>query len=350
MLHGQLLDILRGLNSSSRSSSTLSGANNDNGGADRNGDDREEDDEWTYYGLGRDDGHQAGEYSPILYRPSSWKLKSARTIWLSPTPEVAGSKGWDAASVRICGLVVLEEQQQQNGVGAGVRRKRRLLLMNTHLDDQGRRSRIEGAKIILCQLEHCVMMCDEGENGGIDAVVLAGDLNSEAPSPASTSASASETRGRGAGPAAEQKKEKEDDNDDEEEDAYTILNAPGSALRDIRPSVPAQRRYGHEWTFTGFDGRGDGEGRCKRIDFVHVGVCTASGDQAPTGGDDGEEKKEEEEGEEEGKGEQRCAWRVEGYAVLPNVFDDGVYISDHRAVVAEIEVPPFSFPRLEFII
>jgi hypothetical protein len=27
---------------------------------------------------------------------------------------------------------------------------------------------------------------------------------------------------------------------------------------------------------------------------------------------------------------------VEGYAVLPNRFDDGIYISDHRAVVGDV--------------
>ena len=30
------------------------------------------------------------------------------------------------------------------------------------------------------------------------------------------------------------------------------------------------------------------------------------------------------------------SWRCQGYAVLSNRFDDGVYISDHRAVVGDL--------------
>lgn len=31
-----------------------------------------------------------------------------------------------------------------------------------------------------------------------------------------------------------------------------------------------------------------------------------------------------------------AAWSMRGYAVLPNLFDDGVYRSDHRAIVADL--------------
>lgn len=48
VLHGQLGDILGGLNASSK--------------------------KWAYIGVGRDDGHEAGEYSPIIYQPSAWEL------------------------------------------------------------------------------------------------------------------------------------------------------------------------------------------------------------------------------------------------------------------------------------
>lgn len=37
-------------------------------------------DKWSYIGVGRDDGVAAGEYSPILYRPSVFRLKSWRTV------------------------------------------------------------------------------------------------------------------------------------------------------------------------------------------------------------------------------------------------------------------------------
>jgi hypothetical protein len=49
VLHIQLMDILSPLNQSAGF-----------GG------------EWAYVGVGRDDGKEAGEYSPIFYRPSIW--------------------------------------------------------------------------------------------------------------------------------------------------------------------------------------------------------------------------------------------------------------------------------------
>ena len=83
MLHNQLADILTGLNGT-RSATAPSPSQ----------------DEWTYIGVGRDDGYQKGEYSPILYRPSVWAVKAWKTVWLSPTPDQPGL-GWDATSVRI---------------------------------------------------------------------------------------------------------------------------------------------------------------------------------------------------------------------------------------------------------
>ncbi len=325
VLYGQLLDVLAGLNgrsssSSSESSTTLV----------------EDGDEWAHYGRGRDDGCQAGEYSPILYRAAVWELRSARTVWLSPTPQISGSKGWDAASVRICGLVVLEERRPGFEASAGTSgrgRGRRLVVMNTHLDDQGRRSRIEGAKIILREMQK--VRHEWQDQGGVDGVVLAGDLNSEAPT-----SEQSDTRRRG-------------EDKDEDEDAYSILNAPHTALRDIRPYVPAQCRYGHQMTFTGFDGRGDADGRCRRIDFIHIGISDGSSDEADEratsttsasrdGHGDGKGPKNEQpqpqpqQRYEEEKKERRCPRRVEGYAVPSNRFDDGIYISDHRAVVGDL--------------
>ncbi len=37
-----------------------------------------------------------------------------------------------------------------------------------------------------------------------------------------------------------------------------------------------------------------------------------------------------------GHGMKKNCWEVSGYAVLPNRFEDGVYHSDHRAVVTDV--------------
>lgn len=49
-------------------------------------------DEWVRVGVGRDDGVNAGEFSPIFYRKSTWELEQNKTYWLSETPDVP-SKG-----------------------------------------------------------------------------------------------------------------------------------------------------------------------------------------------------------------------------------------------------------------
>ncbi|ORY13294.1 hypothetical protein BCR34DRAFT_481188 [Clohesyomyces aquaticus] len=140
VLHQQVVDIMSGLNKTAN--------------------------EWDYIGVGRDDGKQAGEYSPIVYRPKIWKLESWKSVWLSQTPDKP-SKGWDAASIRI--LTV--------GTFQHVESKRRIAGMCTHLDDQGEKSRSESAKLILKVVDQVTA----SPSSGTDPlpVFLGGDLNSE---------------------------------------------------------------------------------------------------------------------------------------------------------------------------
>lgn len=49
--------------------------------------------DWTYVGVGRNDGNTKGEYSPIFFRQSAWKSVHFETVWLNETGEV-GKKGW----------------------------------------------------------------------------------------------------------------------------------------------------------------------------------------------------------------------------------------------------------------
>jgi hypothetical protein len=50
-------------------------------------------------GVGRDDGKERGEYAPIFWNKDKFELVRWKTIWLSPTPDQPGSKGWDAVSL-----------------------------------------------------------------------------------------------------------------------------------------------------------------------------------------------------------------------------------------------------------
>ncbi|OGE55314.1 hypothetical protein PENARI_c004G10279 [Penicillium arizonense] len=193
VLHEQLSDVVAGLNQD-----IYPGAS-----------------EWAYIGVGRDDGHEAGEYSPIFYRPSVWQLAHWETVWLSKTPNIP-SKSWDAASIRIVTIGVLQHRKSGHTV----------LAMNTHLDDQGSRSRLEAARIILGKIHE---YSQNDLSNLISGIFLAGDFNSE-----------------------------------ENQEAYQELT---TSLLDAYKQVPSPRHFGDYITWTGF---GYEDEPRSRIDYVLV--------------------------------------------------------------------------------
>jgi len=56
--------------------------------------------DYSYLGVGRDDGQQAGEYTALFYNHDRLKPVSSMTYWLSETPDQV-SVGWDASMERI---------------------------------------------------------------------------------------------------------------------------------------------------------------------------------------------------------------------------------------------------------
>jgi endonuclease/exonuclease/phosphatase family metal-dependent hydrolase len=91
---------------------------------------------WEIVGAGRDDGVSAGEHSVVMVRPGLWTVASYETRWLSPTPEVPGSVGWDADLTRIATVVQLESA----GLRVGV--------VNTHYDHLGETARVESSRLL----------------------------------------------------------------------------------------------------------------------------------------------------------------------------------------------------------
>jgi endonuclease/exonuclease/phosphatase family metal-dependent hydrolase len=169
-------------------------------------------DEWAYVGIGRDDGVEEGEFSPIFYRPGAWELVTNRTYWLSETPDVVGSIGWDASLARIVNVASLRH------VVTGTP----FVFMCTHFDHLGQVAREESAKLI-------VRLADQwaAEAGPQTPVFLGGDLNVRP-----------------------------------DNAAYQYL---AQELNDVQDVVPEQYHYGNLNTFTGFDGD---ESRLHRIDFL----------------------------------------------------------------------------------
>ena len=93
--------------------------------------------EFSFEGVGREDGKTKGEYSPILYNSNRLALLQTDTFWLSETPTVI-SVGWDAALERVCTYAQFEHKKTG----------KKFWVFNTHFDHIGELARIQSAKLI----------------------------------------------------------------------------------------------------------------------------------------------------------------------------------------------------------
>jgi endonuclease/exonuclease/phosphatase family metal-dependent hydrolase len=93
---------------------------------------------YIYIGVGRDDGKEKGEYSPILFRKKRFKVIDQSTFWLSLHPEIPGSKDWDAAITRVATWAIMKDRVT----------KRKFFILNTHFDHIGKEARKQSAEII----------------------------------------------------------------------------------------------------------------------------------------------------------------------------------------------------------
>ncbi len=118
--------------------------------------------EYSYCGVGRDDGKEQGEYSAIIFRKGRFGLLEHKTFWLSETPNVPGSKSWDAAITRIATTGKLYDRDT----------KKEFLLINTHFDHIGKTARENSALLIR---EWVIKYKLKSEN----PVLVIGDFNSE---------------------------------------------------------------------------------------------------------------------------------------------------------------------------
>ena len=57
--------------------------------------------DYAYIGVGRDDGLSKGEFVPLLYNKNQLTKVAGGNFWLSETPAVAGSIGWQAQLPRV---------------------------------------------------------------------------------------------------------------------------------------------------------------------------------------------------------------------------------------------------------
>lgn len=167
--------------------------------------------EYGYTGVGRKDGKTEGEYSALFYRKSRFELLKTGNFWLSQTPEVPGSMGWDAACERMVTWGIFKDRETGKKFAA----------FNTHFDHKGKLARLNSALLLKERT---------GQIAGNLPVILTGDFNT--------------TEGS--------------------EPIQALLE--GGKLKDTRRS--AALVYGPEWTFHGF-GKVPLPER-ERIDFIFV--------------------------------------------------------------------------------
>lgn len=153
--------------------------------------------EYRLVGVGRDDGKEKGEYSPLAFRRDRFELVDSGTFWLSETPAVPG-KGWDAAYPRIATWALLRDR----------RSRRSIRVVNTHFDHVGVVARRESAAQLLRWLK-------QGASAKLPTILI-GDFNSTPDDP-----------------------------------GYKLLATPASGLRDTR-LVSRTPAYGPPGTFNAF--------------------------------------------------------------------------------------------------
>lgn len=117
--------------------------------------------DFVVVGVGRLDGKEAGEYAAIWFRRERFDLIENGHFWLSETPEVPGSIGWDAACERILTWAKLYDKRSRDT----------LLVANTHLDHVGEQSRVASAGLIRTRLSSI---------GRDLPLILMGDFNAPA--------------------------------------------------------------------------------------------------------------------------------------------------------------------------
>ncbi len=93
---------------------------------------------FAWYGVGRNDGADSGEFVPVFYRTARFEKVEAGTFWLSTDPARPGSVGWDAAITRIVSWVQLRDRL--NGS--------HFFVFNAHFDHVGEEARRESARLL----------------------------------------------------------------------------------------------------------------------------------------------------------------------------------------------------------
>ncbi|WWC68613.1 uncharacterized protein I206_102543 [Kwoniella pini CBS 10737] len=253
-------------------------------------------DEYGHVGVGRDDGKESGEYSPIFYDRRIFEVVKWGTIWLSTTPDIP-SRGWDAALPRIATLLTLRKIGKNGKLVHAI---------NTHYDHLGIKARAESSLLIRSQIYNWVKQIEKEEKiKEKNPIILFGDFNSPPEEKGYKNITSSK-------PLLSN------------QSSFYFLDSFNHLFgKQTRP-------YGPEHTYTDF--APPGSKNQTRIDFIMLGA-----DNLPKYQKKGEEEILNETSNLVERASARGGWKVDKYACLDNFIEgdsDGWKgrWSDHRVV------------------
>jgi len=234
--------------------------------------------EWSWVGVGRDDGAAAGEFSPIFFKKDV-ALISYDYFWLSNNP-FEPSKFPGAGSIRLC-TVARFSFNENNKSG-------NFTILNTHLDDRSDEQRRLAASLLLTRARFEAVKTNS-------PVFVTGDFNSPSTGPDSGAYNIM----TGTEPpvvinATFATKYAVEDGD-----------LPDFKLIDLRGAAQRRRVSANFATYTGFTLPNDASA-WTRIDFIFGGS--------------------------------NMGWTVDSYSVESSLSDDGLLASDHRPVFVDISI------------
>jgi len=117
--------------------------------------------DYEFFGVGRDDGKRAGEYTGIFYRRDRFEadVSEGGTFWLSDTPEAPGSKTWGNEIPRVASWLRLVDRSSQRG----------FYVFDTHWDHRSQPSREQAALLLSERID--------ARKNLEEPVILLGDFN-----------------------------------------------------------------------------------------------------------------------------------------------------------------------------
>lgn len=115
--------------------------------------------DYSFVGVGRDDGATKGEYSAVFYNAKKLDVIESGTFWLSETPGQV-SVGWDASMERISSWAKFSVKETGE----------KFWVFNAHLDHIGPESRLNALKLVY-------QTAKDKNSEGLPVLVM-GDFNS----------------------------------------------------------------------------------------------------------------------------------------------------------------------------